>query len=340
MIQPKQLKDLLSRIRDTSLGVVGDFCLDAYWQLDEGAPELSLETGKPTFSVTHQSYSLGGAGNVVTNLAAIGVSHPVSFGVYGNDMFGAAMLQLMAGVELNCDGMVLQSKTWQTAVYAKPYRGAEEQNRIDFGRSNILSRESEKALIERISHSVGALDGLIINQQLPKSILTPAVVEFLNALPAEYPGKTFLLDARERIPDFRSMICKLNAVETARLFGRTIARNESATAEELAEYAKRLFEQTHKPVYITRSRKGILLFDGISVTEFPAVEIHDPFDPVGAGDTVVAALGAALASRSTLSEAAVLATAAAAVTAKKLRQTGTARPEEILSIVESAPFHR
>jgi len=331
MPHPNHIPQILKSISRTSIGVIGDFCLDAYWELDQGTPELSLETGKPTLAVTRQNYSPGGAGNVAYNLVALGVCRVAVFGVIGNDVFGQELQRQMAGFGAT-NGLTVQRDNWQTPVYAKPYLGAEEQSRIDFGRFNVLSIDSERLLIRQIDEEIKNLDALVINQQLPRSIFTPSLVECLNTLAQRWPEKVFLVDARNRIPDFHSMICKLNAVEAAQLFGRGIKDNESASDLDLEHFAEQIFERSKRPVFITRSKHGILLFDGTATTRIPAAEITEPTDPVGAGDTVVAALAASLAARSSLKDSAWLATLAAAVTVKKLQQTGTATPEEILSL--------
>ena len=64
------LEFILDNIRNTRIGVIGDFCLDAYWETDNSRSELSVETGLPTRAVKTQRYSLGGAGNVASNLLA------------------------------------------------------------------------------------------------------------------------------------------------------------------------------------------------------------------------------------------------------------------------------
>ena len=332
-----RLTSILNRVRTTSIGVVGDFCLDAYWQLDEGETELSLETGKPTIAVAQQQYSLGGAGNVVNNIAALGVGRIRAYGVLGEDLFGEELLRRLKGVNTDLTGLIRQEADWQTSVYAKPYRGPEEQSRIDFGRHNALSQDSEQKLIAALTDGAAQLDALAVNQQIPKSIFTPGVIAALNSLALQYPEKVFLVDSRHRIREFRSMICKLNAIETAALFGTTIRKNEDCAREELSDYAKRLFEQSRKPVFITRSRRGLFLFDGNGTSEIPAIEVEEPIDPVGAGDTVVAAITSALAAGATLLEAGSFAMVAAAITVRKLQQTGTARPEEILQLAQGQP---
>lgn len=330
-----QLSDLLSLLRPISIGVFGDFCLDAYWQLDETNPELSLETGKPTLAVAQQRYSPGGAGNVVNNLAALGVGKVCAFGVLGDDLFAGEMLRHFGEISTDITGLIRQHSEWQTCVYAKPYRGSEELSRVDFGRFNTLSGESERKLIAAITAEISHLDALVVNQQIPRSLFTSAVVEALNDLASQYPKKVFLLDSRSKVNVFRSMICKVNAIEAAALFGKRIERNEECASDELSDYAKRLFDRFRKPVFITRSRLGLLFFDGIGTVEIPAVYNEGPIDAVGAGDTVVAAIAAALAAGANPHQAGSLAMIASAITVGKLRQTGTATPKEMLDLVDT-----
>ncbi len=60
-------------ISSVKIIVIGDFCLDAYWFIDEAMSEISIETNEATRPVAKQRYSLGGAGNVTNNLAALGL---------------------------------------------------------------------------------------------------------------------------------------------------------------------------------------------------------------------------------------------------------------------------
>ena len=336
MIQSTELSELFDRIARASIGVSGDFCLDAYWELDASPPELSIETGKPTHAITKQRYSLAGAGNVLSNVVSLGVQRVFAFGVRNNDLFGRELLSQLQALKIDTTGMVLQPSDWDTPVYAKPYLNAEEQNRLDFGRFNSISQESANHLIDALEASLPRLDALVINQQLPNSIYTSEVVVTLNQLAEQYAEKVFLLDSRNRGIEFQHMMYKINAREAARVFGRTVESNESVPGSDLQHYARQLYTRFLKPVFITRGSLGILLFDGKETTEIPAVQLRSPTDTVGAGDTTVAAIACALAAGATWKEAATLATYAAAVTVQKLRQTGTASPSEILEIANSA----
>ncbi len=333
-----KIQEVLELIGHTRIGVIGDFCLDAYWVLDTSPPEKSLETGKPTSAVLRQRYSLGGAGNVASNLADLGVGTVYAFGVINDDIFGREMLMHLRQRRVNIRGMITQPIGWDTPVYAKPYLGTDEQNRMDFGRFNMIGEETEEKLISAVIDVLPELDALIVNQQLPRGIYSKGIVESLNRLAATNPEKFFLLDSRNRSHEFRNMICKMNACEAARICGDVKELNEFIPVEDLKRYAHEIIHLPQKALFITRSGRGILLSDGKSCTEIPGIQILRKIDPVGAGDTTVSAIASALAAGATLEEAGILGNLASAVTVQKLQQTGTATPQEILDLTANADY--
>jgi len=67
----------------------------------------------------------------------------------------------------------------------------------------------------------------------------------------------------------------------------------------------------------------------------PAIPVQGPLDPVGAGDSASAGLISAFACGAEVEKAVAFANLAAAVTVRKLGETGTASPEEILALFDS-----
>src|SRR5579862_3699090 len=176
LMEESRLNEILKKICTIRIGVIGDYCLDAYWTLDTGPRELSIETGKPTWAVTGQSYRLGGAGNLTQNLFAIGVKKIYAMGVVGDDIYGREMLSLFHQNGIETNGVTIQTNQWQTSVYTKPHLKDDEQERIDFGRFNIISPESENTLIQSLETILPKIDGLIVNQQLPQGIYSNIVI--------------------------------------------------------------------------------------------------------------------------------------------------------------------
>jgi sugar/nucleoside kinase (ribokinase family) len=88
------------------------------------------------------------------------------------------------------------------------------------------------------------------------------------------------------------------------------------------------------PLFITLGKDGCLVFEGGESHLVPSIPVEPPLDPVGAGDSFLAGLSAALAVKAGPLEAARLGHLAAAVTIKKLGITGAASPEEIITVSE------
>lgn len=331
----EQLTALLHRIRTIRIGVLGDFCLDAYWDLDPSLSELSIETGLATRAVARQRYSLGGAGNVVANLAALGVAGVSAFGVVGPDPFGREMLRVLADMDVDTAGILTQNSRWETPVYVKPIEEGREQNRIDFGNANLLDTATAGSLMAALRAARGGLDLLIINQQLEHGIHTHELRRSLAALLAEAGagrGGVAIVDSRAHSDDYTGAIRKINDREALRLRGESWDSGEPVPRAAVERAAEELFARWRQPVFITRGPRGILVRDGDGVKEVAGLQILGRIDTVGAGDSAMAGIAAALAAGGDCRAAAELGNFAAGVTVQKLFTTGTASPAEILAI--------
>jgi phosphoglycolate phosphatase-like HAD superfamily hydrolase len=85
-------------------------------------------------------------------------------------------------------------------------------------------------------------------------------------------------------------------------------------------------------LFITRGSNGSLVIDENGIEEIPGLMILSKVDTVGAGDSYLAGVTAALAAGYDMKTAACLGSYVAGVTVQKLFQTGTATPEEIMEI--------
>jgi rfaE bifunctional protein kinase chain/domain len=332
------IPSILSKIRDLQIGIVGDFVIDAYWLIDETHPETSLETGRPTHAVIEQKCSLGGAGNVANNLHDLGVARVVAFGVIGEDVFGREMLNLLSEKQIDTSRIVTQRQHWSTAVYAKPFIGLTEQDRIDFGRFNTLNADTADRLIAAIDAELPKLDGLIVNQQLQRGLHTDHFIAALQKLIDRHPKKIVLLDARHVGEKYTHVICKVNATEAARLCNEDKPIGQAIPIEDLQRYAEKIYQRTQRAVVITRGDRGILAYNGTDIAIVPGVHIVGAIDPCGAGDTTASAITAALSAGAALADAIAFGNHAASVIVRKLQQTGTACPAEILAAADDAEY--
>jgi rfaE bifunctional protein kinase chain/domain len=332
------LEKIIGDIKSVKIAVLGDFCLDAYWFIDESKSEISVETGQMTRPVRQQRYSLGGAGNVTNNLTAMGVKDVRAFGVLGSDPFGTEMVKVMRENGINPENLLIQDKNWSTHVYTKPFVGDTEQGRIDFGNFNQLSKKTADKLIQNLLKTIPEVDIIIINQQVLSGIHNEYFREQLVKVIHSFPGKIFIADSRNYITSYEGAYRKMNDTEAAILGGFKKDANDVVLYWEVKEAAINLYKKFGKPLFITRGARGSLIVRENGITDIHGLMIIPKVDPVGAGDSYLAGAASALAAGYSMEIAAEIGSYVAGVTVQKLYQTGTASPEEIINIGSDPDF--
>src|SRR5207244_4644460 len=89
------VEDILTRIPNLTIGVLGDLFLDRYLDLDAALTEPSVETGLDAYQVTRVRSYAGAAGTVINNLAALGVGRILPVSVIGEDGEGFELKQAL-----------------------------------------------------------------------------------------------------------------------------------------------------------------------------------------------------------------------------------------------------
>lgn len=321
------LDSLLARLASARVAVLGDLCLDAYWFLDPADQGVSLETGLPVRTVRAPRYSPGGGGNVAANLAALGVGRVDLAGLVGPDLFGDELIRQLESRGIRTGGVLRASADWRTLAYVKPYQGAEELNRFDFGADNPPAPEIWRQVLARFEHAAAGCPVAIVNQQVAGG-WSGDTVDALRALIARHPRTLFLVDSRDHAGDFSGAALKLNLTEAARL----LPDLETAGKEPAQEYARALNARQGRPVVVTQGEQGLVLAADGEIYDVPGIDLPGAVDSVGAGDTALAALAAAWAAGAAPLEAAAFANLAAAITTRQMRMTGVATPARLREV--------
>ena len=326
------LSKIIHDIKSVKIAIVGDFCLDAYWFIDETLSEISLETRRPTTPIKEQQYSLGGASNVANNIAAMGVKDIRAFGVVGPDPFGREMIKIMHENAIDTRNLIVQENNWLTHVFTKPHIENTEQSRIDFGNYNTLSKSTADKLIGLLKTELPEVDIVIINQQVISGIHTEYFREQLLQLIEQFPDKKFIVDSRRYNMIYDGAIRKMNNYEALELIGKQKEVDESISYSEVTEAAEILYEKFGKPLFITCGERGSLVIDENGVAKIEGLLILSEVDAVGAGDSYLAGAASTLAAGYDMKTAGIIGSYVAGVTVQKLFQTGTASSEEIFEI--------
>ena len=337
-MKPEHVKKILEKIQNVDITVYGDFCIDAYWILDPRGSEVSIETGLQADAVDHHYYSLGGASNVVANLASLKPAKIHVIGVIGDDIFGRELIRQFKELGVDTSGLVVQKENFDTYAFNKRYLNDNEQPRIDFGCFNKRTLETDKLLTVKLNDALQRSDVVILNQQIPESLNNPEFIDDVNSLLEKYDDKIVLLDSRHYGDRFKNIYRKTNEFEAALLNGVEHDFDDIIPLDESRLHAQKLFEQSRKPVILTRGEKGIVVYDKDGFHAIPGIQMFSKIDTVGAGDTTVSALALCLAAGCTSEEAAYVANFAAGVTVQILYRTGTATPEEVYQLAQDAVY--
>ncbi|RPH91880.1 MAG: hypothetical protein EHM72_18320 [Calditrichaeota bacterium] len=328
-----ELTAILTQISGTRIAVYGDFCLDAYWILDDAGGEISVETGYQAQAVRQHYYTLGGASNVVANLAALQPASISIVGIIGDDIFGREMLRQFDQLGIDYKTLIISQNSFDTVVFGKRYLQGLEKPRIDFGFFNQRSAAQEDQIITNLEQVLERNDVLIFNQQVPNTLSLRFIAQ-ANRLFSDFARKIIIVDSRHYGSEFHGTCRQTNEAEAAAFSQTPLKPGRHLSEKKLKAFARHWYSQLQKPIFITCGSGGLSLFDELGFYQVPALQLQKPLDPVGAGDTTVSALAGALACGLSARVAAQFAVLAAAVTVQKLFQTGVAVPQEILDIYD------
>ena len=318
----KTIESLFSHIADIRCLVIGDLMLDEY--LWGKAERISPEAPVQVVDVVREELRLGGAGNVVNNLAALGARVTVC-SVVGEDENGAALLKAFKSREVATDA-VFRDPSRRTSRKTRVVAAHQQIVRIDRESREPIAADVEQQLCSWIAANFAQFNVILLSDY-SKGVLTPRVID--TAIAAARPcGIPVLVDPK--------------GTDYSRYQGATILtpnRKEAEAASGVAihsldslEHAAMTIMETAglEHLLITRSEEGMSLFSRLAEPVHIPTVAREVFDVSGAGDTVLASLAVGLAAGLGMSEAARLANIAAGIAVAKLG-TSTVSPDEIIN---------
>lgn len=319
------------------IAVVGDFCLDRYLEIDAAHRELSIETGLPVYKVDRVRSQPGAAGTVLNNLAAMGVGTLIPVGFCGDDGEGFELeraLSSMPRVDMRC---FVRTPERRTFTYCKPLlvgpdRLPEELNRLDLKNWTPTPASVSRRIASLVQSLAGTVDAVAVMNQVDVAGTGVVTAEVLKAL-AEVSGSVpVVADSRSGFSSFPPMIFKMNRAELCAL--KAIPGESSLEALKTAIAS--VSATSGRSAFATLADDGILgCAPGVSPRWVPSLPVRGPIDVVGAGDSVTAALAAALAAGASIEEAMALSMLAASVTVHQVGTTGAASGEAMLALAVS-----
>ncbi len=304
----------LPKFSDAKVLVIGDVMLDRFWH--GAATRISPEAPVPVVKVVGIDDRPGGAGNVAINLAALGVETTLS-GLVGDDEHAK---QLRLAVEAKGVRWSVMPCPADTIVKLRVLSRNQQLIRMDF--EAPLDDYADESFLQYASNLIAEHDvvllsdyakGTLINIEAIisacRALKTPVLVDPKGEDFSRYAGATLLTP---NLSEFEAVVgaChQENAVISAR-------------ARDLCD------QHGFEAVLVTRSERGMTLQSREGEPLHLPALAREVFDVTGAGDTVISAMAAGLASQDSLENSTRLANVAAGLVVGKVG-TATVTREEL-----------
>lgn len=321
--------DLIAAIQTlprASVLVVGDLMLDRY--VYGRVARVSPEAPVPILTVSREIAMPGGAGNVVRNLTALEAA-TAFVSVVGDDQEGSDLTALIGG-QPNVEPWLLVENGRATTVKTRYIAAGQHLIRADRERTSLLPEKLGERLL-RIASDAMAATSVTVLSDYRKGVLTPAITRALIS-GAKTLGRPIVVDPKGA--DWSQYagadVITPNRRELAEAVGRELADEDdivTAAREMIGRFG-------FGSVLCTRAEDGMSLVSDRTVRHYPA-EAAEVYDVSGAGDTVVAALAAALAAGLPLTVAARISNIAGGLVVGKVG-TAVARPDDLIDAVKPA----
>ena len=319
-----KLKQIIADLAGRRLAVIGDSMVDRFlWgRVDRISPEAPV----PVVRLEKETLKLGGAANVAANIRALG-AEAVLFGVCGKDEGAGQLRGLLADRGIDDSGLV-GTEARPTTIKTRIIAHSQQVVRTDLEDSRPLDARILQRLVERLE-AAGDFDGFILSDY-GKGVLTDAALAALIG-GGRQRGVPVVVDPKRG--DFSQYRGATSLTPNQKEAEQACAMNIDSDAS-LQAAGRSILERTAADcVLITRGEHGMALFDRDGSEEHLPTAATTVFDVTGAGDTVIAAYTAALATGADFAPAARLANHAAGLAVRELG-TAAVTAQQLTAVLE------
>jgi D-beta-D-heptose 7-phosphate kinase/D-beta-D-heptose 1-phosphate adenosyltransferase len=314
------LNKCLQRFSRCHVLILGDVMLDEYmWGT---VSRISPEAPVPVVAVRSESVKVGGAGNVATNVAALG-GRASLIGMVGNDAAAERLGHELELAGVKSDGLIVDASR-PTTIKSRVVAGSQHVVRFDRESDAPMSRAVRARVVAAVQEQLSGADILLISDYA-KGLVGPGLVREILAFATRH-RKLVAVDPKvQHLPLFKGVTLVAPNHHEAAAAARVSVRGEA----DLLRVGRSLLRRLKaRALLITRGEQGMSLFEtGKPVAHIPTVA-REVYDVTGAGDTVMAALSLALAAGADMHAAAIIANYAAGVVVGK-RGTATVTRAEL-----------
>ncbi|MDC0239209.1 D-glycero-beta-D-manno-heptose-7-phosphate kinase [Candidatus Thioglobus sp.] len=310
--------------KSPKLLVIGDLMIDHYlWGVCE---RVSPEAPVQVVNIENESTLLGGAGNVINNLKALGANVDV-IGIVGGCKISDELKELLDDIEVDTKFLFIE----QDRITSKKSRIIASQQQVvryDRESTDEINNKSKNHILDTFKKVIGNYE-LVLLSDYGKGTLSNKLTQSLINVANKY-GKKVLIDPKG--PDY-------SKYKGAYLLTPNVKEASEATKINIVDDASlnqaiiQLKSQCNLDVsLITLSDKGVAVYD--DKFRIHPTFAREVFDVTGAGDTVLASLGFALACDLNIDKAIEFSNFAAGVVVGKIG-SATATLNEIIEYESS-----
>jgi rfaE bifunctional protein kinase chain/domain len=294
------LAEIIDGFAKLRVMVIGDLMVDAYtWGK---VTRISPEAPVPVVNVVKRENRLGGAGNVVLNVASLGAK-PLVFSVIGDDSTGSSLLDILREAGLSVDG-IIQEAGRPTTIKERVIAGSQQLLRVDSETEKAISSTSVSALLAAVKAAISNVD-VIIFEDYDKGVLSAGLIQEVMAM-AKSAGIPTVVDPKKK---------NFFAYQGATLFkpnlhelrdGLGLDSSDLSSLALPATVKKFKESQNFEGLFVTLSERGVYMDFRSEQVAIPA-HIRQIADVSGAGDTVISIAACALAAGASPAQIAELA---------------------------------
>jgi D-beta-D-heptose 7-phosphate kinase/D-beta-D-heptose 1-phosphate adenosyltransferase len=317
---PTELVRFINKFPETTIMVVGDIILDEYIWGDVN--RISPEAPVPVVEVREETKMLGGAANVVHNIASLG-GNALLCGITGGDETAGEIEERIRGLGFPVDG-ILAEPGRPTTVKTRIVAHNQQVVRYDRENSREIRPDTAKRLLEFVEGACEKVNGVIVSDY-GKGVISGSLIQGLRSF-FRQRGVAFAVDPKTgNFEHYRGVdVITPNHHEAGAFCGFRIVDEKT-----LIQAGRHMLKELDcRSVLITQGKDGMTLFEnGGEISHIPTVA-RKVFDVTGAGDTVISTFCLGLASGMDLKSAAIISNIAAGIVVGEVG-TSTVKAEEL-----------
>tara|TARA_B100000575_G_scaffold166489_1_gene133106 strand:- start:52 stop:1101 length:1050 start_codon:yes stop_codon:yes gene_type:complete len=285
-----RLVNLQTQIKNLSGDVVlvGDIMLDRY--IHGYANNLNSRAPVPVLKETHRHSDVGAAAHVARGLENIGLD-AILFGVVGDDMAGADIIDALEEEEVECDGIAIienRITTVKTRLIAgREYLISNQQLvlRWDIEDDAAISSEAHTAIIDQAVNRIAKSDVVVISDYGQGVVTDEGAARLIRA--AKLANVPVICDPKltglHRTKGADWVIFQTRGLD---LMAKRMATNDSSQAAKML-----LKENDWKNLMVLQGENGVTVYTEEEVISVPCT-LSEPRGVIGIIDAAAVAVAA------------------------------------------------